>query len=871
VSRKKSKRSQKTGKQVQKVKAAEKPTPAPSSEAKLKETAQQPTLPLNPPRISLDYIAYALLLIIFFISYYIRAVMPHDSVFQRGVVGFAADDAVFHMRLVENTIANFPHRLVYDAFTRYPFGEHLHWGPLFDQSIAFLAFLAGGGNPSPDTINTIGAYFPAVMGALIVFPVYFISREIFDRKAAVISAMLAAVLPGQYLSRTILGFTDNHVAEIFFTTLMMAFLILALNRSEHVTLEMVQRRDWSNLKTPLTYSVLTGIAFGAYLLTWTAGVLFGVIVGIFFVIQAVINQLRGDNIEYLSIVGATSYAVAFVMVLPVFDPANGFESGHYSYLHLAITGAGAVLLLCLSLLHRVLSQKNLDRYYPLLIGGGIVAGLILMKLLLPDMYNASVGQFNFIFKGRSGGGLTIAEASPLTSQMKWSNFTTLYYIAYPAMFFTGYKLFKELKPKYTLLLVWSIIILLITLAQNRFAYYYAVNVAVLSGGFGSFLLNITQWDKLTKAYESSNPKDAIGNLRIWHIIAVLVIIAVFIYPPADVTLVKGAARWGPVSPGYYEWHEALTWMRENTPDPGLDYYGVYEMPPRGEPYPYPETAYGVMSWWDYGHIITYWAHRIPNANPFQSGIGGGKNHEPGASTFLTAQSEEEANKVLDALGINGKPGARYVVSNAYMAYAILTVFAEWNESNTGYYTQVNAMQNGELVPVTIPTRKYFNTMESKLHIFDGNGLKHYRLVHESAPNPFTLGGNTELQNKYVYNQVYGGNLKLENSGYAKIFEYVKGATITGRAPEGATVTITNTIKTNTGRSFTYTQSTEAVNGSYTLTVPYSTEGPLREEGYTNFDTAPTGKYTLTAGNKTVEVSVSEEAVMKGETLKVDLV
>jgi asparagine N-glycosylation enzyme membrane subunit Stt3 len=26
-----------------------------------------------------------------------------------------------------------------------------------------------------------------------------------------------------------------------------------------------------------------------------------------------------------------------------------------------------------------------------------------------------------------------------------------------------------------------------------------------------------------------------------------------------------------------------------------------------------EYDYGVMSWWDYGHIITYWGHRIPNA------------------------------------------------------------------------------------------------------------------------------------------------------------------------------------------------------------------------------------------------------------------
>ncbi len=195
-------------------------------------------------------------------------------------------------------------------------------------------------------------------------------------------------------------------------------------------------------------------------------------------------------------------------------------------------------------------------------------------------------------------------------------------------------------------------------------------------------------------------------------------------------------------------------MRYNTPDPGLDYYAIYEQP-ENSTYPYPETAYGVMSWWDYGHIITYYGRRIPNANPFQAGIGGGPDHAPGASTFLIAPTEEGANEVLEKLGINGKPGARYVVSNAYMAYAIQ------------------------------PGLRAFTSMEAKLHIFDTNGLSHYRLVHESTPNPYTSGGNAERWFKNVYNVLYGGNLPVEDSGYAKIFEYVKGARITALGRRGS--------------------------------------------------------------------------------------
>ncbi len=94
---------------------------------------------------------------------------------------------------------------------------------------------------------------------------------------------------------------------------------------------------------------------------------------------------------------------------------------------------------------------------------------------------------------------------------------------------------------------------------------------------------------------------------------------------------------------------------------------------------YPDTAYGVMSWWDYGHYIETIGHRMPNANPFQAGIGGRRasideENQPGATTFLTAQSEEEASAVLEAIDPRpDKAGARYIMSDARMATEIFGV------------------------------------------------------------------------------------------------------------------------------------------------------------------------------------------------------
>ncbi|MCZ7401420.1 MAG: oligosaccharyl transferase, archaeosortase A system-associated [Candidatus Methanoperedens sp.] len=814
-------------------------------------------------------LSYVILIAIFLFSFYIRGITPIKTVFQQGIVGFAMDDSVFQMRLVENTIHFFPHRIFFDAFTRYPYGSQLSWGPLFDQMIAFFSLVAGfvssGGMPAQTTVDTIGAFFPAVLGALVVFPVFFIGRELIDNKAGLIGAFLIAILPGQFLSRSVLGFTDHHVAEVFFTTLMMMFFIMAIKKSENITFDHWLNRDWAALKIPVIYSLLAGISFGTYLLIWTTGVFFAVVFGIFMVVQYIIDHFKGKSTEYLGVVGIIAYFTAMLMVIPYVELSNGFNAFYYSMLHLAVTGGLAVVFAFMSLVSREMNKREYKGYhYLIFVLVAIFMGLILMKILTPGLYDGTVGRLDYLFGGLSGGGLTIAEASPISYAAAVGNFGYNYILSYIALLLLCYYAIKKSKAEYTLLVIWSVFVLGIMLAQNRFTYYYAVNIAILSGVLGSRFLDFADW----KQFKSNDILECLKKIRVQHILSLILVIAVTAFLPSGASpyqTTMDQAKWGAVSSGFYEWHDALTWMKDNTPQPDLPYYSIYEKPLPGQKYNYSKNDYGVMSWWDYGHIITYWGHRIPNANPFQAGIGGGANHAPGASTFLIAQTEDEANKILDDLGINGKPGARYVVSNAYMAYSIQPTIAEWDYTDQGYYEAVQTSQGTQYWPST----KYYNTMESKLHIFDTNGLRNYRLVHESTPNPYTSGGNEEKAYKSIYNTLNRASLiPVEDSGYAKIFEHVKGAKITGNAPPNTDITVTNTIQTNIGRTVQYKQVTSS-NGTYELIVPYSTLGPI--SGETQFDTKPTGAYTVTAGNISKQVEISEKDVLEGGTINLDLV
>ena len=76
----------------------------------------------------------AILALLFALALYIRS-LPHNSVFNGTFVRFGGNDPWYTMRLVENTLHNFPHRIYFDPLTYYPHGTHVPFAPLFDYML----------------------------------------------------------------------------------------------------------------------------------------------------------------------------------------------------------------------------------------------------------------------------------------------------------------------------------------------------------------------------------------------------------------------------------------------------------------------------------------------------------------------------------------------------------------------------------------------------------------------------------------------------------------------------------------------------------------------------------------------------------------
>lgn len=870
-----------------------------------------------------DVYWYAGVLLAFLISLYLRAVIPLKSVFVGNDVVFSSEsDAWYHMMLAIGTVMNHQ-RLWFDPMTYFPHGTPIPFGPFNSWGIAIISLILGLGHPSIHTIDTVGAFFPSFLGALLVVPVYFIGREIGGKGCGLISALIIAVLPGQVFQRSVLGFTDHHAAESLLSALAMMFFILAISSGRDMSFESI-KKNWSALKMPLIYSVLAGLSLGLYIDAWASGFLFEGVILAFVVIQSIVDHLKGRNAEYLGISGAITFLVAVLPVLPFVQSYYGFNNYIYSLFQPTILLLGTIALILIAFLSKFLKEKSANRYYfPGAIAVITILGLIILSIAIPSFTRTVFTGLN-IFQPKTGGAATVQEVSPLLFEGGQfsldgiqSNFPGVSVILSPfflaiialALLFVLY--IKNQKSAYLAVIVWSIITLFLTLAQVRFAYYYAVNVALLAGFLASWAFRKAGLSKLEdRTAEFKDMPRLLGSNLKAIAVAVLVFVLI-IYPSASLSVVMAEYAGGPEN----DWLSSVKWLENNTPSPGMDLYRIYQRPPDGQEYPYPSTAYGVMSWWDYGHYIETIGHRMPNANPFQQGIGSLSAGTPGSSPFFLSESEEKAENVLKDLDKSRSPylNSRYVMIDVEMAVSKFGAMAAWSSIPTSrYISAVYQPQGDTLEPIQIWQEPYFRTMAARLFFFDGTetpvnegiGIAYQGMVLQDgstvpviAESPKISQNYSELAN-YVnesrskgyqaliisesptstpvplealqhYRLVHESDTKVTTDGqkFVKTFEHVPGAVIEGNASAGTKVTVAVPIMTNQEREFVYKQSNITDSGGrFTLVVPYSTEGP--GESGTKFDTGPEGPYQLTIGDKNYDVNVPEDTVMTGGIIKV---
>ncbi len=656
------------------------------------------------------------------ISLYIRLYLPHDQIFVNDWVWFRETDAYYHLRHIESLVHNFPRFNVFDPYILFPWGGEGTARPFFDWIVAGIVLLVSRGAPAQHTIETVSAYMPAILGTLTIIPVYFIGKELFNRWVGVISAALVAILPGEFLHRSLLGFTDHHVAETLFSTAAVLFLIMAVKRAREreISFSHLLSRDWSTVAKPLIYTLLAGVFLGMYLLSWIGGLLFIFIIFAYLVIQFIVDHLRRKSTDYLCIIGSSLFLIASLMLLPVMG--DGWAEAAYR----VSLPAAIVIPIFLCIISRLLARRALKpAYYPVILLGLVGIGLAALRAVNPSLLKYIIDQFGIF--APTGVGLTVLEMHPLSLTIAWTNFTTSFFISFISLAMLGYVVVRERSADKTLFLVWSIVMLAAVLGQRRFGYYFAVNAALLTGYFSWRVLDFAGLSKLlvktkeaaaavwkskkkrsrekAKRRTSTQPGDAWVKV----IVAGVAIFFLVFFPNIGIT---EALAGGPHFIGQWfdqGWYSSLLWLKDNSPEPFPDpdfYYELYETP-----FDYPDSAYGVMSWWDYGHFIMQISRRIPNANPMQYGA-------EEAGQFFTAQDESSASEIADRLG------SKYVVIDHMMATSKFYAMVEWAGKSVAEFWEVYYEPTGDgwLTPVVLYYPAYYRSAVVRLYSFGGQAV-----------------------------------------------------------------------------------------------------------------------------------------------------
>jgi dolichyl-diphosphooligosaccharide--protein glycosyltransferase len=205
--------------------------------------------------------------------------------------------------------------------------------------------------------------------------------------------------------------------------------------------------------------------------------------------------------------------------------------------------------------------------------------------------------------------------------------------------------------------------------------------------------------------------------------------------------------------------------------------------------------YGVLAPWGFGHLLKYSARRPTVVGNFGDDVG------------------DENLRRVDAYLRNPEPAAARILDDLKVRYVLLQTLTD------------EALE-----------RFQGDAMRRRLSVDDSPGLAHHRLLYESPLNlSRAVVGRSEV----------------------RVFEYVRGADVSGRAAPGAIVRASLDYESNRGRRGSYRTSAQAdASGRYRMRLAYSTRG------------APPGvaadtAYRISAGGRTVLLAVDEKQVRDG--------
>jgi len=677
-------------------------------------------------------------------------------------------DPYYNMRLVKVTYetGEYPYYNDLDPLLNYPLGRSGGRAPLLNMmSLGFSRLLS----PFMDEVDAIGRamqFVPALFGALLVFPVYFIGKSIFNKKAGLIAAFFIAIVPihigSGHGSAYSLFDHDSLNLLLFFTTFM--FLIFSIKEK--------------NTKKSILYSILGGVPLAALSMTWVESEFLYAVIALYAVVQMIFDMFL--NKISLRVFRSTALILltGFFVSLPVIVTRSSGFPFNTSF-------AMCMIVVVFGLIYYLFGVKKIPwtLSLPIVFGaGGIGLGILYginIGLIKIQVLSGLSKIANVIFGSGIYGkkvSMTIAEANTYQISHTIMSFgPALYWVGWTGLLILFYLYYKEKKRRdYLFIIMLFIINLWLTSTAGRFLNDMVPVIAILAGGAIWFTI-----DKIDYKQMIRNIKSAGGGIhgirkgvKLLHVFGILFIALVVILP--NVFLALDAA----VPSKIYEEEDGnLTNLKWEVF--GEEHASAFGLGVRKEVYWIDAFEWlskqdseileeldrpAFISWWDYGFYEVATGDHPTVADNFQSGI-------PPASNFHTATSEEEAVtiwivRVLEGIkkDNNGEiPESTKTIFNNYLDENNTNNLVQWveNPENSPSYNE----------PIYEKYHKYFEEASfDKNNLYVGAQWPKNALYHD-AVELLVKNNETSLTDEEI-TQIYHDI--QEESGYSIRYYGVEG-------------------------------------------------------------------------------------------------
>ncbi|MBS3777845.1 MAG: hypothetical protein KGY50_00965, partial [Candidatus Thermoplasmatota archaeon] len=584
-------------------------------------------------------------------------------------------DPYYNMRHVEETLygenaGQYPFYAENDPLLNYPLGRSGGRGPFMNiLSIGFGQLLT----PFMDEVDAVGLsmqFLPALFGALLVFPIYFIGKTLFSRKVGLLAALFLVLIPIH------LGSGHGSAYALFDHDSLNMFLIIT---SYFFVLKGVTTFD---MKKSSMYALLAGLPLAALTMVWVEAEYLYTMIALYAIVQMIIGLYLGKKDFAIPRTAAITLFTGYLVSLPVIASKGGFSPDLNLYLALGVTVLGV--------LYYLFTTKNIPWTLSLPSLFGLGAGGVVFLYFLP-MITQVIPFFGGLNKIRSilfGAGIygnkvsmTIAEAGTYDISRTVMSFgPALFWIAWIGFFILGYRYLTKnhRRDQFFLLFLFIVQIWFVGVA-GRFINDLIPPVILLSSWFIWLIIDKIDYPAMIKGIKRVGGLQGLRKgVSFLHVFGILFIAFLLILPNAYLSLDAAVPAtekedvFGDLPSGAFGssfgkeqyWVDAYQWFA--TQDTEITN-------------PNDRPAY--ISWWDYGFYEVAVGGHPTVADNFQDGI-------PPAANFHTAATEQDAVSVWIIRLLEGEARDGTIdssvkdVLNSYLDENDANDFVSWLEEPT---------------------------------------------------------------------------------------------------------------------------------------------------------------------------------------------